>query len=84
MRWQLEQHGWPVGQHYLEVGTIIEGPDPNKLRNPLTGEVLTPPLPINARALTQDAYDQMCAWYGPEFYHRLRYDPHTVQPKAQR
>jgi hypothetical protein len=77
MRWQLQSHGWPVGAHLIDVGTIIDGPD---FRNPITGLPLPTPLPINARALSQDAYDQMCAWY-PHHRHLLSYDPHTVTPK---
>jgi hypothetical protein len=80
MRWQLIEH-WPTdgGAHLIPAGTFIEGPE---LRSPITGLPLPPPLPINAFwACDQEAYDQLCAWYGPEFYHRLRFDPHNVQPK---
>jgi hypothetical protein len=78
MRWQLQSHGWPVGAHFIDVGTIIEGPD---FRNPITGLPLPIPLPINARALDQEAYDLMCEWVNPEWWHLLSYDPHFVTPK---
>jgi hypothetical protein len=78
MRFQITQHGWPVGAHLIDVGTIIEGPG---FRNPITGLPLPTPLPINARALDQAAYDQLCEWHSPEWWHRLSYDPHTVRPR---
>jgi hypothetical protein len=75
MRWMLVDHGWPVGQWYVPVGTVI---DERMLWN---GSVaLPPPMPLNAWACDQEAYDQLCAWY-PELLHRLRYDPHNVRPK---
>jgi hypothetical protein len=76
--WMLVDHGWPVGQYYLEEGTVIE----DDLRNPQTGLLLPLPLPINAYSLTQSAYDQMRQWYGPELWHRLRYDPTVVKGKS--
>jgi hypothetical protein len=81
MRWQITQHGWPVGQFLIDVGTFIDGPG---FRNPITGEPLPTPLPITARALDQAAYDQLCEWYPEEFWRWLQYDPHTVQPKQPR
>jgi hypothetical protein len=77
MKWQLAQHGWPVdgGRHYVPTGTIIT----DDFRWADTGIALPPPMPINARALDQEAWEQMCAWY-PQQLHLIQYDPHTVRP----
>jgi hypothetical protein len=77
MRWQLVDHGWPVDQWYVPVGTVIDG---NDLR--WNGSVVLPtPLPLNAYALDDEAFEQMRAWYPAQLHHRLRYDPHNVRPK---
>jgi hypothetical protein len=76
MRWQLTQHGWPIngGAHYVPVGTIIT----DDLMWGDSGIKFPVPLPINARALNQSAYDQLCKWY-PNQLHLLQFDPHTVK-----
>ena len=76
MKWQLLGH-WPVGQWLVPAGTIIT----DDLHWGATGIKFPVPLPINARALNQSAYDQLCKWYGPDQWHLLSYDPHHVQPK---
>jgi hypothetical protein len=77
MRWQLVDHGWPVGQHYIEVGTIID----ERFINPVSGLPLPLPLPLNAWCCDQEALALMRRWYHPDLWHRLRYDPHSVRPR---
>jgi hypothetical protein len=65
-----------VGQHYIEVGTVIEA----DLLNPITGLPLPLPLPMNARALDQEAWALLKQWYAPNLWRLLSYDPHSVTP----
>jgi hypothetical protein len=78
MRWQLVDHGWPVGQWVVPVGTVIDGPDPRWVE---TGLALPLPLPLNAWCCDQDALDLMRQWYHPHLWHLIRFDPHSVKPK---
>jgi hypothetical protein len=75
MRFQLLGH-WPVGQWLVPAGTMITGPD---FQWADTGIKLPQPLPINARALDDAAWKQLCAWY-PQQIHMLSYDPTAVEP----
>ncbi len=70
---------WAAGQLFVPAGTIIDGNDPMWNGNPLPL-----PMPLNAKALDQDAYDAMVAWYTPHlidnFLHLLHY-ARGIQPK---
>jgi hypothetical protein len=49
----------------IEAGTIIDGNSSPSLW----------PLPLNAKALDQEALDALAYWYGEENYHLLYYSP---------
>jgi hypothetical protein len=76
MRWQLAQYGWPIngGQHYVPAGTIID----ERLMWDAHNIPLPTPLPINARALDQGAYERMLQWGYPQDL--VQFDPHAVRP----
>ena len=60
---------WPCqgGALFVPAGTVIDGNDPKWL-----GAALPKPMPMNAKALDQDAYDALCLWY-QHHLHLLQY-----------
>ncbi len=79
MKFQL-MGDWPVsgGSVCVPAGTEIDGNDPL-----WRGMALPLPMPLNARALDQEAYDAMVAWYEPisdQLIRTVHYGP-NVQPK---
>jgi len=62
-RYQLRMHGWPIFDHFIPQGTIIDDvngtDDFSKL---VRARGLSPPL--NAQPLDQSTYDAMVALYG--------------------
>ena len=85
---------WPVsgGAMVVPAGTTIEyDPDPEAARlagigtAPMyLGTVLPLPMPLNAKAMDQAAFDQMVAWYEPisdQLIRTLQYDRSNVKPQ---
>jgi hypothetical protein len=62
MKFQLRQHGWPIGQHLIPEGTIIDTDAGDQWSRLAVG--LNPP--INAQPLDQATYDAMKAIYPAE------------------
>ena len=56
---------WPCagGALLVPAGTVIDGNDPK-----WNGTSLPTPMPLNAKALDQDAYDALCVWYQDHLY----------------
>jgi hypothetical protein len=70
-KYQLFQHGWPIGQWFVPEGAIIDdvaGTDPWSVLVRARG--LSPP--PNAQPLTQETYDRMAQLYDK---HRIRTIP---------
>ena len=79
MRWEITAPGWPVagGSVLIPPGTVLDG---HWLR--YNGVPLPIPLPFNAMACDQEAYDQMTAWYPEDQWHRFMHT-HDVIPRRR-
>ena len=60
---QLTQHGWPVGQWLIPVGSVIDTEN-GKDQWSLLVKNLGLPIPPNAMPLTQSTWQRMKAQYG--------------------
>jgi hypothetical protein len=77
---------WPVtGQHIIPANTVI---DESMQWN---GIPIPWPLPLNAKALDQEALNALACWHGEELFHLLQYtpglclpNPHYPPPAPQR
>jgi hypothetical protein len=70
---------WPVGQFLIPAGTEIDGNAPQ-----WNGVALPLPMPMNAKALDQEAYDHLVESYSPtndNFLHLLHFAP-GIKPKG--
>lgn len=67
---------WPISNPStcVPAGTLIDGNDPN-----WNGTPLPIPLPMNAKALDQDAADALGRWY-PHHFHLL-HTANGIKPK---
>jgi hypothetical protein len=72
---------WPAtGNLCVPAGTEIDGHDPK-----WCGVPLPLPMPLNAKAMDQEAYDALVDWYYPtndQVLRLLHYAP-GVQPKKE-
>jgi hypothetical protein len=74
MRYQLTQHGWPISDRLIPVGTVIDDvagqDDFSKL---VRARGLSPP--INAQPLDQATYNSMKQFHGPDMVRWIRTVP---------
>jgi len=61
MRFQLKNHGWPIGDKLVPTGTILDLGNPASDWDRLARDHMPPPL--NAVALDQEAFDVMWRAY---------------------
>jgi hypothetical protein len=65
MRFQLQRHGWPVGQYLIPEGTIIDAKSDGAWTNMARGRAPPP----NAIALDDEAADLMFKRYPKHLVH---------------
>jgi hypothetical protein len=72
-RWQL-LGDWPHGSITIPAGTEIIGvvTDGN-ISATYNHMPLRMPMPLEAKAMDQEAYDAMTRWYSSDLWHRLLY-----------
>jgi hypothetical protein len=71
-RWQL-LGDWPHGAITIPAGTEILGEvGPNgAVTASYNHMALRPPMPLEAKAMDQEAYDAMTRWYSSDLWHRF-------------
>jgi len=66
MKYQLRDHGWPIGQFCIPAGTVIDTDASDQWSTLAKGW----PPPLNAQPLDQLTYDRMKKTY-PGLAHRI-------------
>src|SRR5262249_61838755 len=66
MKFQITGQGWPIGQHLIPSGTLIDFSEPN-IWTALATEIV---IPINATPLDEEAWEAQLRAY-PEHRHLL-------------
>jgi hypothetical protein len=81
-RWQL-MGDWPHGSIAIPAGTTIDGTtgDDGKITATYNHMPLTLPMPIDAKAMDDEAAALMKQWYTPEHHYRLHYGPDVGKPQ---
>jgi hypothetical protein len=71
MRYQLANHGWPIGATLIPTGTIIDSNGTDEWSRLAAGRVP----PLNAEPQDQEAYDLMVLHHSSECHRIMTRDP---------
>jgi len=73
MKFQLCNHGWPVGQYLIPVGTVINIPP--SVGDDWSRMAVGKTIPPNAQCLDREAYDAFVKVYGEKKLVLKGYEP---------